>query len=62
MLHVLAILAAAVPAYFALRWVSREHGRVENSLRRLDRRVRRPASAVAPLVFDANLGFYRPQE
>ena len=62
MLHILLILAAAVPAFFALRWVSRECGRVENSLRRVDRCVRRPAPAVAPLIFDATLGFYRPVE
>jgi HAMP domain-containing protein len=62
MLHILALLAAAFPAFFALRWVNRELGRVENSLRRVDRYVRRPAPVVAPLTFDVTLGFYRPAE
>jgi hypothetical protein len=62
MLHILVILAAAIPVGYALRWIGREHSRVENSLRKVDRSVRRPASAVAPLVFDATVGFYRPAD
>jgi hypothetical protein len=60
--HVLALLAACIPAYFAFRWVNRELGRVENSLSRVDHFMRRPIRVVAPLVFDATLGFYRPAE
>jgi hypothetical protein len=60
--HALAIALGAAFVFYALRWVRREYDRVETSLRRMDRRIRRPAPAVAPLMFDALEGFYRPAE
>jgi hypothetical protein len=61
--HVLVIAAGAVSLYFAFRWVSREFDRVEASLRRADRRIRRASnSSATPLTFDAATGFYHPGE
>jgi hypothetical protein len=61
--HVIVIAAGAVSLYFALRWVSREFSRVEDSLRRADRRIRRASMPpVTHLTFDAASGFYTPAE
>ncbi len=61
--QVLAIAAGAIPVFYALRWVRRDYERVESSLRRMERRIRRPRPAAGvPLVFDAAQGFYRPSK
>lgn len=61
--QVLVIAAGAVSVYCALRWVRREYDRVDASLRRAERRIRRvPPIAGTPLVFDAATGFYQPAE
>ncbi|MGO9173493.1 MAG: hypothetical protein ACLP7P_16230 [Rhodomicrobium sp.] len=60
--QVLVIAAGAVSVYCAARWVRREYNRVDASLRRTSRRIRRAESAATPLVFDAATGFYRPAE
>jgi hypothetical protein len=60
--QVLVIAAGAVSVYCAVRWVRREYNRVDASLRRTSRRIRRAESAPTPLVFDAATGFYRPAE
>lgn len=61
--HVFVIAAGAAALYYAVRWVSREFDRVEASLRRADRRIRRTTmSSATPLTFDVATGFYRPAE
>ncbi|MGO9486518.1 MAG: hypothetical protein ACLPX9_18400 [Rhodomicrobium sp.] len=60
--QVLAIAAGAISVFYALRWVRRDYERVESSLRRMERRIRRPRPAGVPLVFDAAQGFYRPSK
>ncbi len=59
---VLAIVGGAVSVFYALRWIRREYGRVDASLRRMERRILRSSPTGTPLVFDAALGFYRPAE
>jgi hypothetical protein len=54
--HVL-VIAAAVSIYCAFRWVRREYDRVDASLRKTERRIRRGQSGATPLVFDST-GFY----
>jgi hypothetical protein len=58
---VLVLAAGAVSVFCALRWVRSEFARVDASLRRTDRRIRR-AQTGTPLVFDSAAGFYRPVE
>ncbi len=58
--QVLAVAAAAISFYFAFRWVRRESDRVEASLRRAERRIRKASPAGTPLTFDAAAGVYRP--
>jgi hypothetical protein len=60
--HVLVLTAAAVSIYFAFRWVRREYDRVDASLRKAERRIRREPSRAKPLVFDSSTGFYTPAE
>ncbi len=60
--QVIVIAVGAVSVIFALRWVRREFDRVDASLRRTDRRIRRAQPAGTLLVFDAAKGFYRPAE
>ncbi len=60
--QVLVIAAGAVSVYCALRWVRREYDRVDASLRKADRRIRRVQPTGTPLVYDAASGFYRPAE
>jgi hypothetical protein len=60
--HVLVLTAAAVSFYFAFRWVRREYDRVDASLRKAERRIRREPFTATPLVFDAVTGFYTPAE
>jgi len=60
--HILVIAAGAVSMYCAVRWVRREYDRVDASLRRADRRIRRLQPAGSPLIFDTATGFYRPAE
>jgi hypothetical protein len=60
--HVLFLAAAAFSIFFALRWVRREYDRVDASLRRAERRIRREKSTATPLVFDSATGFYTPAE
>jgi hypothetical protein len=48
--------------YFAFRWIRRELDRVDASLRRAERRIRREPSTATPLVFDSATGFYTPAE
>lgn len=59
---VIVIAAGAVSVFCAYRWVRREYDRVDASLRRTDRRIRRVQSNGALLVFDAAKGFYRAAE
>ncbi len=59
--HVIAIAAgAAISLYYAVRWVRRESDRVEEALKRTDRRIRRPSKPATTLAFDAATGVYRP--
>ncbi|MGO8952393.1 MAG: hypothetical protein ACLPWS_00655 [Rhodomicrobium sp.] len=60
--QVLVIAAGAVSIYCAVRWVRREYDRVDASLRRTSKRIRRVESAATPLVFDAETGCYRPAD
>jgi len=60
--QVLVIAAGAVSLFCAFRWVRREYDRVNASLRRTDRRIRRAKAIGTPLVFDAAKGYYRPAE
>ena len=61
--HLLVFAAGAVSIYMAFRWVRREYDRVDASLRRAERRVRRAErNRAVPLVFDASTGFYKPAE
>lgn len=61
--HIFVIAVGAVSFLFAFRWLRREYDRVDASLRRADRRIRRATQVPAtPLVFDSALGFYRPAE
>jgi hypothetical protein len=61
--HVLVIAAGAVSLYYGFRWVRREFDRVDTSLRRAERRIRRAANPrTTPLTFDAAEGVYRPIE
>ncbi len=60
--QVLVIAAGAVSIFCALRWVRREYDRVDSSLRRAERRIRRASPMGTPLVYDAASGFYRPAE
>ena len=62
MLQVLAIAAGFIAVFCALRWVRREYERVETSLRRMERHIRRASPAGTPLAFDAARGFYRLAE
>ncbi len=60
--QVLVIAAGAVSVYCALRWVRREYDRVDTSLRKAERRVRRMQPTGTPLVYDSATGFYTPAE
>jgi len=61
--HLLVFAAGAVSIYFAFRWVRREYDPVDASLRRADRRIRRPSQdRIVPLVLDDATGCYRPAE
>jgi len=60
--HLLVLAAAAISIYYAFRWVRREYDRVDTSLRRAERRIRRTQSTATPLVFDSATGFYTPAE
>jgi hypothetical protein len=61
--HVLVFAAGAASFYLALRWALRDYDRVDASLRRAERRVRKAASGrVVPLIFDESTGFYKPAE
>jgi hypothetical protein len=61
--HLLVFAAGAVSIYFAFRWVRREYDRVDASLRRADRRIRRASTdRVVSLVLDDATGCYRPAE
>ena len=61
--HILVFTAGAASIYIAFRWARREYNRVDASLRRAERRVRRAAADRAiPLVFDETTGFYKPAE
>ena len=60
--HLLVIAAAAASFYYAFRWVRREYDRVDASLRRAERRIRRTPSTAKPLIFDSTTGFYTPGE
>jgi hypothetical protein len=60
--HVLVIATAAVSLFCAFRWVRREYDRVDASLRKAERRIRRTQSTAKPLIIDAVTGFYIPAE
>ncbi len=60
--QVIVVAAGAVSVFCAFRWVRREYDRVDASLRRTDRRIRRARSTGTLLVFDAAKGFYRATE
>ena len=61
--HLFVIAAGAVSIYFAFRWVRREYDRVDASLRKAERRIRRSAQVQpAQLILDSATGFYRPAE
>jgi hypothetical protein len=61
-MHILVLTAAAVSIYIAFRWVRREYNRVDASLRKAERRIRRTPSTARPLLFDSATGFYTPGE
>ncbi len=64
MSHVVVIGVGVVSLYFGYRWVRREFERVEQALRRADRRIRREKSTsqATTLAFDAINGVYRPAD
>ncbi len=60
--HVFVIAAGAVSVFYAFRWVRREYDRVDASLRKAERRIRRAHSIPTRLVFDAATGHYTPSK
>lgn len=59
--RIFVIATGAIFLFYGLRWFRREHARVETSMRRSGRRIRR-ARLGTPLVYDAATGCYRPAE